>query len=74
MPEKLERKLGLFQSTVINMIDMVGIGPFVVLPLVIDIMGGPYFLYAWLAGAFISFIDAMRSSVRSNGVRSGSGK
>lgn len=59
MPEKLERKLGLFQSTVINMIDMVGIGPFVVLPLVIDLMGGPFFLYAWLAGAFISFIDAM---------------
>ncbi len=59
MHGKLERKLGLFQSTVINMIDMVGIGPFVVLPLVIDIMGGPFFLYAWLAGAFISFIDAM---------------
>ncbi len=59
MHVKLERKLGLFQSTVINMIDMVGIGPFVVLPLVIDIMGGPFFLYAWLAGAFISFIDAM---------------
>ncbi len=59
MSNKLERKLGLFQSTVINMIDMVGIGPFVVLPLVIDIMGGPYFLYAWFAGAIISFIDAM---------------
>jgi hypothetical protein len=50
-----KRKLGLFQSTVINMIDMVGIGPFVVLPLVIDYMGGPHFLWAWLAGALISF-------------------
>jgi fructoselysine transporter len=55
----LERELGLFQSTVINMIDMVGIGPFVVLPLVIKIMGGPFFLYAWIAGAVLSMIDAM---------------
>ncbi|MEP7264718.1 MAG: amino acid permease [Bacteroidota bacterium] len=55
----LPRRLGLFQATVINMIDMVGIGPFIVLPLVIDIMGGPFFIYAWIAGAFLSFIDAM---------------
>ncbi len=55
----LDRKLGLFQSTVINMIDMVGIGPFVVLPLVIDLMGGPNFIYAWIAGAILSLIDAM---------------
>lgn len=41
------------------MIDMVGIGPFVVLPLVIGRMGGPFFLYAWLAGAFLAFCDAM---------------
>ena len=55
----LERKLGLFQSTVINMIDMVGIGPFVVLPIVIDIIGGPEFIYAWVAGAILALIDAM---------------
>ena len=54
----LQRKLGLFPATVINMIDMVGIGPFVVLPLVIDLMGGPSFLWAWLAGALIAFLDA----------------
>ena len=57
--EPLKRNLGLFQSTVINMIDMVGIGPFVVLPLVIQLMGGPFFLYAWIGGALLSFIDAM---------------
>lgn len=55
----MPRNLGLFQSTVINMIDMVGIGPFIVLPLVIDIMGGPFFIYAWIAGAVLSLIDAM---------------
>lgn len=55
----LQRRLGLFQATAINMIDMVGIGPFITLPLVIGLMNGPWFLYAWIAGALLSFIDAM---------------
>lgn len=54
-----ERRLGLLQATAINMTDMVGIGPFITLPMVIAIVNGPYFLYAWLAGAVLSFIDAM---------------
>lgn len=54
-----ERKLGLLQATAINMIDMVGIGPFITMPMVIGAMNGPYFLYAWIAGALLSFIDAM---------------
>jgi fructoselysine transporter len=54
----LQRRLGLFHSTVLNMIDMVGIGPFVTLPIVMGFMGG-MFLYAWIAGAFLSLIDAM---------------
>lgn len=37
---------------------MVGIGPFITLPMVIGIMNGPYFLYAWLAGAVLSLVDA----------------
>lgn len=37
---------------------MVGIGPFVVLSTVADIMQGPWFLYAWIAGALLSFVDA----------------
>ncbi len=41
------------------MIDMVGIGPFVVLSVVAQIMAGPYFLYAWIAGAVLSYLDAM---------------
>ena len=54
----LHRRLGLFQSTVLNMIDMVGIGPFVTLPIVMGLMGGMY-LYAWIAGAILSLVDAM---------------
>lgn len=55
----MERRLGLGQATAINMIDMVGIGPFITLPMVIGMMNGPYFLYAWVAGAILSFVDAM---------------
>ena len=55
----LERRLGLAQATAINMTDMVGIGPFITMPMVIGMMNGPYFLYAWVAGAFLSIVDAM---------------
>lgn len=55
---KLERKISLLQATAINMTDMVGIGPFVVLSVVAETMNGPWFLYAWIAGAVLSFIDA----------------
>jgi len=55
---QLERRLKLGQATAINMIDMVGIGPFITLPMVIGMMNGPYFLYAWVAGAILSFVDA----------------
>ncbi len=55
----LERRLSFGQATAINMTDMVGIGPFITMPMVIGMMNGPYFLYAWLAGAFLSIVDAM---------------
>jgi amino acid transporter len=55
----LERRLGLWHASAINMIDMVGIGPFITLPMVIGMMNGPYFLYAWVAGAFLSIVDGM---------------
>jgi fructoselysine transporter len=54
----LKRKIGLFQGTTLNMIDMVGIGPFVTLPIVIGFLGGMY-VYAWIAGALLSLVDAM---------------
>lgn len=56
---KLDRKISILQATAINMTDMVGIGPFVVLSMVAEIMQGPWFLYAWIAGAILSFVDAM---------------
>src|SRR4029450_6945268 len=55
--EKLQRGLGLKEATALNMIDMVGIGPFVVLPLVIQTMGGPQSIAAWVSGALLALID-----------------
>lgn len=55
----LDRKLGAGQAVAINMTDMVGIGPFITMPMVIGMMNGPWFLYAWIAGAFLSIVDAM---------------
>ena len=59
MPATLDRKVTLVQATALNMIDMVGIGPFVVLPLVIQKMGVPHFLLAWIVGAVLSLIDGL---------------
>lgn len=41
------------------MIDMVGIGPFVVMPLVVSYFHNGLFIWAWIFGAFTAFIDAM---------------
>lgn len=41
------------------MIDMVGIGPFVVMPLVVSYFHNGLFLWAWIFGAFTAFVDAM---------------
>ena len=55
----LPRKINLLQATSINMIDMVGIGPFVVMPLVIGFFDSKLFLWAWVFGAITALIDGM---------------
>ncbi len=55
--QQLERGLGLAEATSLNMIDMVGIGPFVVVPLVIEAMPGPQCLLAWAAGGLVALVD-----------------
>jgi fructoselysine transporter len=53
----LERGLGLKEAVALNMIEIVGIGPFVVSSLVIKAMGGPQALFAWIGGAILAVID-----------------
>lgn len=56
---ELNRKIGLVQATAINMIDMVGIGPFVVMPLVVSYFHSGLFIWAWIFGALVAFVDGM---------------
>lgn len=55
----LERGLSLWQATAINMIDMVGIGPFVTLPIIVSLMHGPQAILAWLVGALLAYADGL---------------
>jgi len=56
---QLKRGLSLTQATAINMIDMVGIGPFVVISAIVGFMNGPSALIAWVFGAFLAYMDGM---------------
>lgn len=56
---KLERSLSLTEATAINMIDMVGVGPFVTLSLIVGMMQGPICILAWLLGALLAYTDGM---------------
>lgn len=57
MEKHLSRSLSLTQATAINMIDMVGIGPFVVMSTIVAFMGGSWSIAAWLLGALLAFCD-----------------
>jgi fructoselysine transporter len=55
----LHRAVTLWQATSINMIEMIGIGPFIVIPLIMQQLGSGWFLIPWLAGALISALDGL---------------
>lgn len=52
-------RLGLLQSVSVNMAMMVGVGPFITIPLFVQSMGGPHALIAWLVGALVAVCDGM---------------
>lgn len=54
---QLIRGLSLRQAVAVNMIDMVGIGPFITIPFIIGAMNGPQCILAWVLGAVLSFTD-----------------
>ncbi len=58
-PPTLRREIGLWQGTALNVIDMVGIGPFVTLPLILAAMGGGRALGAWILGALLAICDGL---------------
>jgi amino acid transporter len=56
---ELERGMGLLPATATNIISMVGIGPFLTIPVMIAAMNGPHIMYAWVAGAIIALADGL---------------
>ena len=57
--EKLVRGMGLVQSTAVNMLEMIGIGPFITIGVILSAMGGPQAILGWFLGAIFSICDGM---------------
>jgi amino acid transporter len=56
---ELIRGLGLGGATALNMIDMIGVGPFITLPLIIGAMGGPQAMLGWILGGLFALCDGL---------------
>src|SRR5215813_6066153 len=57
--DQLIRGVGLGTATALNMIDMIGVGPFITIPLIISAMGGPQAMMGWILGAFFAICDGL---------------
>src|SRR5947207_1560441 len=56
---ELAREIGLREATALNMIDMIGVGPFVTIPVIVSAMGGPQAMLGWILGAFFAVCDGL---------------
>lgn len=52
-------KLGLGPTFALCVADMVGVGPFLTLPLMVAAMAGPPAIFAWIAGGVVAICDAL---------------
>lgn len=56
---QLIRGVGLWGATTLNMIDMIGVGPFITIPLIVAAMGGPQAMLGWILGAILVICDGL---------------
>ncbi len=56
---ELIRGVGLAGATTLNMIDMIGVGPFITIPLIVGAAGGPQAMLGWIAGAVLALCDGL---------------
>jgi amino acid transporter len=52
-------KVGFWGASSANVLNMVGVGPFLTIPLALAAMGGPQAMLGWILGAFLSVCDGM---------------
>src|SRR6186713_1494235 len=55
----LLRRFGLLEATALNMTNMIGIGPFITIPLLLSTLGGPQAMLGWLVALVITISDGM---------------
>ncbi|HSE20547.1 MAG TPA: APC family permease [Pyrinomonadaceae bacterium] len=55
----LIRRFGLLEATALNMTNMIGIGPFITIPLLLTALGGPQAMLGWLVALVITISDGM---------------
>jgi amino acid transporter len=55
----LERRVGLRSAVLFNMLEMIGVGPFITMPLVIAAAGYRLSVWAWVLGAAIAVADGL---------------
>src|SRR5881409_3089303 len=53
------RRCGLIHATALNMTNMIGIGPFITIPLLMSALGGPPAMLGWLVALVIVMCDGM---------------
>ncbi len=55
----MTRRFGVVQATALNMTNMIGIGPFITIPLLVSALGGPQAMLGWLVALVIVLADGM---------------
>src|ERR1044072_6507982 len=56
---RLLRALLLVQATALNMSNMIGVGPFTTIPLLMSALGGPQAMIGWVIAVLIAVFDGM---------------
>jgi len=56
---ELVPRVGFWGATSANVLNMIGVGPFLTIPLALAAMGGPQAMLGWILGAFVSLCDGM---------------
>src|SRR5712691_10722053 len=59
MKDELIRGVSLPGAVSINMIEMIGVGPFITIPLIVAAMGGPQAMLGCIFGAVIAMCDGL---------------
>src|SRR3954462_10845295 len=58
-PPALQRRFGLLHATALNMSNMIGIGPFITIPLLMSALNGPQALWGWMVALVIVAADGL---------------